>query len=164
MFVLEWIVTSNRMSLEHSCRINKHSDLIMCQRLHWVRQELLYSLPMAALCFFRMLSSFGCCFSLSTSLAFQDCLQMSSIMVLMNFVVCNRSSLEPQIISAGMVPWGQWGLHTSPQHLTPDSFRLHVITKALIICIISCRHSPFRQHKTKDKHEIDRMTMTMVSI
>lgn len=24
-------------------------------------------------------------------------------------------------------------------------------------------HSPFRQHKTKDKHEIDRMTMTMVS-
>jgi len=26
------------------------------------------------------------------------------------------------------------------------------------------RHSPFRQHKTKDKHEIDRMTMTMVSI
>lgn len=23
-------------------------------------------------------------------------------------------------------------------------------------------HSPFRQHKTKDKHEIDRMTMTMV--
>ncbi|GFO00889.1 protein-serine/threonine kinase, partial [Plakobranchus ocellatus] len=25
-------------------------------------------------------------------------------------------------------------------------------------------HSPFRQHKTKDKHEIDRMTMTMVSI
>ena len=26
------------------------------------------------------------------------------------------------------------------------------------------RHSPFRQHKTKDKHEIDRMTMTMVSV
>lgn len=25
-------------------------------------------------------------------------------------------------------------------------------------------HSPFRQHKTKDKHEIDRMTLTMVSI
>ncbi len=24
------------------------------------------------------------------------------------------------------------------------------------------RHSPFRQHKTKDKHEIDKMTMTMV--
>ena len=24
-------------------------------------------------------------------------------------------------------------------------------------------HSPFRQHKTKDKHEIDKMTMTMVS-
>lgn len=24
------------------------------------------------------------------------------------------------------------------------------------------RHSPFRQHKTKDKHEIDRMTLTMV--
>lgn len=24
-------------------------------------------------------------------------------------------------------------------------------------------HSPFRQHKTKDKHEIDRMTLTMVS-
>ena len=23
-------------------------------------------------------------------------------------------------------------------------------------------HSPFRQHKTKDKHEIDKMTMTMV--
>ncbi|KAG9353554.1 hypothetical protein JZ751_011672 [Albula glossodonta] len=23
------------------------------------------------------------------------------------------------------------------------------------------RHSPFRQHKTKDKHEIDRMTLTM---
>lgn len=23
-------------------------------------------------------------------------------------------------------------------------------------------HSPFRQHKTKDKHEIDRMTLTMV--
>lgn len=22
-------------------------------------------------------------------------------------------------------------------------------------------HSPFRQHKTKDKHEIDRMTLTM---
>ena len=28
-------------------------------------------------------------------------------------------------------------------------------------CVYS--HSPFRQHKTKDKHEIDRMTMTMVS-
>lgn len=26
------------------------------------------------------------------------------------------------------------------------------------------RHSPFRQHKTKDKHEIDRMTLTMVSV
>ena len=25
-------------------------------------------------------------------------------------------------------------------------------------------HSPFRQHKTRDKHEIDRMTMTMVSV
>lgn len=25
-------------------------------------------------------------------------------------------------------------------------------------------HSPFRQHKTKDKHEIDRMTLTMVHI
>lgn len=25
-------------------------------------------------------------------------------------------------------------------------------------------HSPFRQHKTKDKHEIDRMTLTMVCI
>jgi beta-adrenergic-receptor kinase len=25
-------------------------------------------------------------------------------------------------------------------------------------------HSPFRQHKTKDKHEIDRMTLTMVSV
>ncbi|KOB68893.1 G protein-coupled receptor kinase 1, partial [Operophtera brumata] len=25
-------------------------------------------------------------------------------------------------------------------------------------------HSPFRQHKTKDKHEIDRMTLTMVNV
>jgi len=25
-------------------------------------------------------------------------------------------------------------------------------------------HSPFRHHKTKDKHEIDRMTMTSVSV
>ena len=25
-------------------------------------------------------------------------------------------------------------------------------------------HSPFRQHKTKDKHEIDRMTLTMVRL
>lgn len=25
-------------------------------------------------------------------------------------------------------------------------------------------HSPFRQHKTKDKHEIDRMTLTMVGL
>lgn len=25
-----------------------------------------------------------------------------------------------------------------------------------------CSHSPFRQHKTKDKHEIDRMTLTVV--
>lgn len=25
-------------------------------------------------------------------------------------------------------------------------------------------HSPFRQHKTKDKHEIDRMTLTMVKL
>ena len=24
-------------------------------------------------------------------------------------------------------------------------------------------HSPFRQHKTKDKHEIDKMTLTMVN-
>lgn len=31
--------------------------------------------------------------------------------------------------------------------------------------LLSCfRHSPFRQQKTKDKHEIDRMTMTMVSV
>ena len=28
---------------------------------------------------------------------------------------------------------------------------------------MSCSHSPFRQHKTKDKHEIDKMTMTMVT-
>lgn len=27
-----------------------------------------------------------------------------------------------------------------------------------------CRHSPFRQHKTKDKHEIDRLTLTYVSM
>lgn len=27
-----------------------------------------------------------------------------------------------------------------------------------------CSHSPFRQHKTKDKHEIDRMTLTVVRI
>ena len=26
------------------------------------------------------------------------------------------------------------------------------------------RHSPFRQHKTKDKHEIDRLTLTYVSM
>uniref|UniRef100_A0A8C0D0L4 G protein-coupled receptor kinase n=1 Tax=Balaenoptera musculus TaxID=9771 RepID=A0A8C0D0L4_BALMU len=26
---------------------------------------------------------------------------------------------------------------------------------------LGCIHSPFRQHKTKDKHEIDRMTLTM---
>ena len=30
-------------------------------------------------------------------------------------------------------------------------------------CWFVDRHSPFRQHKTKDKHEIDRMTLTMVS-
>lgn len=33
----------------------------------------------------------------------------------------------------------------------------------LIFDLLS-RHSPFRQHKTKDKHEIDRMTLTMVSV
>lgn len=30
------------------------------------------------------------------------------------------------------------------------------------ILVLFFSHSPFRQHKTKDKHEIDRMTMTMV--
>lgn len=34
---------------------------------------------------------------------------------------------------------------------------------SLTLCLLS-RHSPFRQHKTKDKHEIDRMTLTMVSV
>ena len=33
----------------------------------------------------------------------------------------------------------------------------------LCIILFFFSHSPFRQHKTKDKHEIDRMTMTMVS-
>lgn len=33
----------------------------------------------------------------------------------------------------------------------------------LTLCFLP-RHSPFRQHKTKDKHEIDRMTLTMVSV
>lgn len=32
------------------------------------------------------------------------------------------------------------------------------------LCPFLPRHSPFRQHKTKDKHEIDRMTLTMVSV
>lgn len=33
--------------------------------------------------------------------------------------------------------------------------------------LVTCRfyrHSPFRQHKTKDKHEIDRLTLTYVSM
>lgn len=34
----------------------------------------------------------------------------------------------------------------------------------LLIIVISISHSPFRQHKTKDKHEIDRMTLTMVGL
>lgn len=33
-----------------------------------------------------------------------------------------------------------------------------------VLCPFAPRHSPFRQHKTKDKHEIDRMTLTMVRV
>lgn len=39
----------------------------------------------------------------------------------------------------------------------------HSCSLTLVFDLLS-RHSPFRQHKTKDKHEIDRMTLTMVSV
>ena len=42
----------------------------------------------------------------SSSSAFQDCPQMSSLVVLMN-LVCSRSSLKPQSSSASVGPWGQ---------------------------------------------------------
>lgn len=38
-----------------------------------------------------------------------------------------------------------------------------VFIELIRFLINSFRHSPFRQHKTKDKHEIDKMTMTMVN-
>ena len=42
-----------------------------------------------------------------SSSAFQDCPQMSSLLVLMKLVVCSRSSVETQTFSARVVPWGQ---------------------------------------------------------
>lgn len=50
---------------------------------------------------------------------------------------------------------------TSLIHEVYLSFPILLLT--LIFDLLS-RHSPFRQHKTKDKHEIDRMTLTMVSV
>ena len=41
-----------------------------------------------------------------SSLAFQDCPQTSSLVVLMNLVVYSRSSLEPLSFFASMVPLG----------------------------------------------------------
>ncbi|MED6268246.1 Beta-adrenergic receptor kinase 2, partial [Characodon lateralis] len=48
----------------------------------------------------------------------------------------------------------------------PSLPRLHPVSTHLQWChqgllSVFFRHSPFRQHKTKDKHEIDRMTLTM---
>lgn len=40
---------------------------------------------------------------------------------------------------------------------------LAMLTRGIsMVCFSFSRHSPFRQHKTKDKHEIDRMTLTVV--
>ena len=43
----------------------------------------------------------------SYSLAFRECLQMSSLTVLVKLVVCTSSSLEPQSFPASVVSWGQ---------------------------------------------------------
>ncbi|KPI94375.1 G protein-coupled receptor kinase 1 [Papilio xuthus] len=43
------------------------------------------------------------------------------------------------------------------QHKTKDKHEIDRMTLTMLLK----GHSPFRQHKTKDKHEIDRMTLTM---
>lgn len=61
-----------------------------------------------------------------------------------------------------------WGSPVAPPPLPYLTYlHLALLFLLLTLCLsISLsplfRHSPFRQHKTKDKHEIDRMTLTMV--
>lgn len=53
-------------------------------------------------------------------------------------------------------PWLWQGPLLWPASVSP------VLSSDLGLRPFLSRHSPFRQHKTKDKHEIDRMTLTMV--
>ena len=59
-----------------------------------------------------------------------------------------------------MPNWCQlvWCLHVSIYSLLYGSFLPVEST------VVMYRHSPFRHHKTKDKHEIDRMTLNMVRL
>lgn len=65
----------------------------------------------------------------------------------------------------------EWLIYSSflplclPSHLlfSPPLFFIFPQQSQLTVSLSLFRHSPFRQHKTKDKHEIDRMTLTMVS-
>lgn len=67
---------------------------------------------------------------------------------------------------------GEGGLHClgvrAAPSLTLDEKHSCCLPQFSLSCPLTLRllsrHSPFRQHKTKDKHEIDRMTLTMVSV
>ena len=56
---------------------------------------------------------------------------------------------------------GMFTFHCQTRHDQADA-QISTDRSIMFVSLFFNRHSPFRQHKTKDKHEIDKMTMTMV--
>jgi serine/threonine protein kinase len=80
-----------------------------------------------------------------------QCLLSTFMRALLKFSFCHRGThgyMAPEVLSKG-----------TPYDSSADWFSFGCMLYKLLK-----GHSPFRQHKTKDKHEIDRMTLTMVGV
>lgn len=75
----------------------------------------------------------------------------------------DRADLSWSRLETGEEPRAAWALEVAPS-LALDKDYSCCLPQFSYSCPLLPRHSPFRQHKTKDKHEIDRMTLTMVSV
>ena len=74
--------------------------------------------------------------------------------------------MAPEVLAKGVAydssaDWFSFGCML--YKLLKGYFESKKISSNMFIFMSLFSHSPFRQHKTKDKHEIDKMTMTMVN-